>query len=147
MNGRRREREAEIRRFWEMALDLWSESGLTVAEFCRREGLTKHTFYAWRRRLQADHAKAAATKATAVATRSGSTNGSPRKGRTKRTESRSSPDGAGTFVPVQVVSDQAACSEAPIEIVLPQGVRLCIQSGFDGPTLTRVLAVLEGRPC
>ena len=144
MGGRQREREAEIRRFWELALDLWSESGLTAAEFCRREGLTRCTFYSWRRRLRADHDKAAAAKPSAAATGSDASTGSPRKG---RNEPGSSPGGYGTFVPVQVVSDQAACSEAPIEIVLPQGVRLCIQSGFDGPTLTRVLAVLEDRPC
>jgi hypothetical protein len=109
--------------------------------------LTKHTFYAWRRRLRADHEKPLAAKASAKAAGPGARSESAPKGRVERKGLENSSDEAGTFVPVRVVSEERACPEAPIEIVLPQGVRLCIPSGFDGPTLKRVLAVLEGRPC
>jgi hypothetical protein len=33
-----------------------------------------------------------------------------------------------------------------VELVLGAGRRLRIGPGFDGPTLTRLLALLEGRP-
>ena len=39
MDSERRRSPAEARRFWELAIDLWSNSGLSVREFCSREGL------------------------------------------------------------------------------------------------------------
>ena len=44
-------KHGEAREFWEAAIRLWSESGLSVREFCRREGLAEHSFFAWRRKL------------------------------------------------------------------------------------------------
>src|SRR5689334_17287994 len=37
-------------------LDRFLTSGLAVADFCEREGMSTASFYAWRRRLQADTA-------------------------------------------------------------------------------------------
>jgi transposase-like protein len=42
----------ETREFWEEAIRLWSDSGLSVREFCAREGLAEHTFYSRRRELR-----------------------------------------------------------------------------------------------
>jgi len=47
-NGSKR---TETREFWEAAIRLWKDSGLSVREFCRREGLAEHSFYSWRREL------------------------------------------------------------------------------------------------
>jgi len=44
-------KRTETREFWEEAVRLWNESGLSVRDFCAREGLTEHTFYARRREL------------------------------------------------------------------------------------------------
>ena len=44
-------KRVETREFWEEAIRLWAESGLSVREFCNREGLAEHTFYSWRREL------------------------------------------------------------------------------------------------
>jgi transposase-like protein len=41
----------ETREFWEEAIRLWNESGLSVRDFCVREGLAEHTFYSRRREL------------------------------------------------------------------------------------------------
>jgi len=41
----------ETREFWEEAIRLWNESGLSVRDFCAREGLAEHTFYSRRREL------------------------------------------------------------------------------------------------
>ena len=43
--------EAEQRQFWQMAVETWRASGLGVRAFCRQEGLSEPSFYAWRRRL------------------------------------------------------------------------------------------------
>ena len=57
---------------------------------------------------------------------------------------------AAPFVPVQVVAEPRS-AEAPhsaaLELILEDGRRLRIEPGFDGPTLRRVLALLqEERP-
>jgi transposase-like protein len=49
-----RSKRGEAREFWETAIRLWKDSGLSVREFCRREGLAEHGFYSWRRELLSD---------------------------------------------------------------------------------------------
>jgi hypothetical protein len=44
-------KRAETREFWAEAIRLWNESGLSVRDFCAREGLAEHTFYSRRREL------------------------------------------------------------------------------------------------
>jgi hypothetical protein len=39
---------------WQQRLDRFRTSGLTVAHFCEREGISSASFYAWRRRLRHD---------------------------------------------------------------------------------------------
>ncbi len=36
------------RRFWGAQLRAWQQSGLTQAEFCRRQGLNRHRFHFWK---------------------------------------------------------------------------------------------------
>lgn len=55
------------------------------------------------------------------------------------------------FVPVQVTAEAPAAvmvdAAAAVELVLGAGRRVRVGPGFDGPTLTRLLALLEeGRP-
>ena len=45
--------QAERRQFWQMVLETWQVSGLSVRQFCQNEGLTQGTFYYWRRKLSA----------------------------------------------------------------------------------------------
>ena len=54
MDGSGKAKRGEAREFWEAAVRLWSESGLSVREFCRREGLTENVFYSWRRKLRTE---------------------------------------------------------------------------------------------
>ena len=51
MDESSRSKRIETREFWEEAIRLWTDSGLSVREFCDREGLTEHTFYSRRREL------------------------------------------------------------------------------------------------
>lgn len=51
MDESNKSKRKETREFWEEAIRLWNESGLSVRDFCAREGLTEHTFYARRREL------------------------------------------------------------------------------------------------
>ena len=51
MDKSTKSKRVETREFWEAAIRLWTESGLSVREFCNREGLAEHTFYLWRREV------------------------------------------------------------------------------------------------
>jgi hypothetical protein len=44
------------RQRWQQRLDRFRSSGLTVPAFCKREGVSTASFYAWRRRLRHDPA-------------------------------------------------------------------------------------------
>ena len=120
------QRSGNKEQFWRRMVEGWRRSGLSVRAFCARNGLAEPTFYAWRRTLaQRD----AAPQTTAPA-----------------------------FLPVQVIAkpstprapttEPAPDGGAPLELVLGSGRRLRVGVGFDGPTLRRLLALLqEGRPC
>ena len=41
----------EKRQFWQMAIETWQNSGMSVSKFCKAEGLTEGTFYNWRKKL------------------------------------------------------------------------------------------------
>jgi hypothetical protein len=158
MDGKRRRSPAEARRFWELAIDLWSSSGLSAADFCRREGLKESSFYAWQQRLRKESGPSE-TVATPVAVESAPAQpvAEPTVQRIVRRHrhSRQSQD-VGSLVPVHVVGDteptatSAASTSrplAPIEIILQCGTRICVEHGCDHELLHRVLAVLESPRC
>lgn len=41
---------------WQQRIGRWRQSGLSIAEFCRRERLTQPSFFAWRKRLKDEDA-------------------------------------------------------------------------------------------
>ena len=47
----------ERRQFWRMVFETWQDSGMSVSKFCKAEGLSKGTFYNWRKRLSGRHAQ------------------------------------------------------------------------------------------
>jgi len=111
------QRPSSKEQFWRRMVRQCRGSGLSVRAFCQERGLSEPSFYAWRRTL-ADRDAAAVR-----------------------------------FVPVQVTPEPklpmmtVAGSAAALELVLGAGRQLRIGPGFDGPTLTRLLALLEeGRP-
>jgi transposase len=125
--GKRRDPARE--KLWRRTIRDQQRSGLTVRDFCLREGLKDWTFRWWRQEL------ARRDRQTSAALR-GDQAGEP-------TES------APTFLPVRVADLEAISPRqpSPIEILLPTGSIVRVPSGFDTSSLAQVLAVLEGRPC
>ena len=41
----------DVREFWQMVIELWRASGLSVREFCEREGVSAASLYGWRKRI------------------------------------------------------------------------------------------------
>jgi transposase len=121
--GKRRDPARE--KLWRRTIRDQQCSGLSVRDFCHRQGLKDWTFRWWRQEL------ARRDQVPSMAPVDGPTEEVP------------------VFLPVQVVDLQAVSPPLapPIEIVLPTGLIVRAPSGFDPRTLGHVLAVLEGRPC
>ena len=45
-------RSAEKEAFWRMAIHEHQSSGLTIKAFCKQQGISQPSFYAWRRKLK-----------------------------------------------------------------------------------------------
>jgi len=91
--GRNQQRPAES--LWRDRLANYRQSNLTVAEFCRQEGVSDPSFYQWRKRLE------------------------PGRARSKQIRKSSPPDaGQPPFLPVRIPSSAVA------EIEFPNGVRI-----------------------
>lgn len=52
-------RSAEQESFWRLVLEEHQGSGLSVRVFCKREGISEPSFYAWRRAIQQRDGEAA----------------------------------------------------------------------------------------
>lgn len=158
MDESSKSRRVETREFWETAIRLWTESGLSVREFCSREGLAEHTFYSWRRELLPE------SQSPEVNQESSATDGGevPTDGRRRRRRKQvaalaGTNTSAVEFLPVRVVGEDAsrartasaetAVGASPIEIVGASPWRLRILAGFDPTALDAVLTALERRPC
>jgi transposase len=116
-------RDTDKQRFWRARVVQWRRSGLSVREFCRREGLSEPLFYSWRREL----AQREMSESLAAGV----------KGPAKTTH----------FVPVRIVAPRSVGQTTAIEIVLSRGRRVRVRPGFDRDTLQAVLDLLEQRPC
>ena len=154
MDGSKR---GEAREYWKEAVRLWGESGLSVREFCGREGLAEHSFYSWRRKLRPER-RAAEVNREAIAAAGGNVivAGRRRRRRERIADSAGDEASAVQFMPVRVLGREVSparpratetAEPSPIEIMLDGGRRLRVWPGFDRPTLMDVLAVLEGRGC
>jgi len=51
MSTRRAKSNKERRQFWQMVIETWQDSGMSVSKFCKAEGLSEGTFYNWRKKL------------------------------------------------------------------------------------------------
>ena len=43
--------DTDQQQFWQMVLETFKSSGLSIRQFCKQEGLSEPSFYAWRKRL------------------------------------------------------------------------------------------------
>jgi len=121
--GKRRDPAGE--ESWRRTIRKRQRSGLSVRDFCRREGLKDWTLRWWRQELI-------------------------RRDQEPSDNTRAEPTGASlAFLPVQVVDPEGVPPRpAPaIETLLPAGPTMRVHHGFDPRTLGDVLAVLEARPC
>jgi len=56
MSSKQAKSNKEQRQFWQMVIETWRDSGMSISKFCKAEGLSEGTFYNWRKRLSGRHA-------------------------------------------------------------------------------------------
>jgi hypothetical protein len=120
---------------WRRLLTDWQRSDLAIRAFCSRQGISEASFHAWRKTLAERDGKSIPRR------RHGQQQADRRAAMRAKPRRRQSM--ASSFLPVQIVNEQASF----LEIVCPSGHRLRLGTGVSPQTLTEVLAVLEGRPC
>jgi len=114
-----RPKDSEKHRYWEAQLRAWQRSGLTQAEFCRRQGIRPKRFGSWKRRLGVEQqGKDSPVRFVAVAIR-------PEAQR-------------------QAGSSPLATVAAALTVVTGAGYRIEVGDGFTPTTLTSLIATLGG---
>ena len=103
-----REMDQKSRETWRKLLEQKQRSGLTVVEFCQREGVSTAAYYTWRRKLHGQRSRRT-PQAAVVRRKDAST-------RRKRKAPGSHPSGAFVQVPLP-----AASASGWIEVVLAEG--------------------------
>ena len=139
MGNGTRQRDSAKEQFWRQMLRRQRASGLSVREFCLREGLSRSSFQNWRREIARRDGES--TGRSGVARKPRRVNDS-----SARTDDARRPVASGAsaaaFVPVVVAG---ASPSAAVEVVLADGTTVRIPPGCDRPTLRLVLAALAER--
>lgn len=109
---------------WNALLSDFRRSGLTHAEFCRRRGISIHSF---RKHLY----QSPSPKPT-------------------QPDLPTTASVAHQFLPVTILPDPApasAVSHQPLELILPNRRRIAVAPGFDPATLRQLIDIVEERLC
>jgi hypothetical protein len=133
----------EQRQFWQLALEAQGESGLSVAAFCRREGLSEAAYYYWRRKIEAVVGSPVPRPRHQVPGQAVGQEQYEAVGRQKPGNTASRPGrqvaGAGSFVEVVLPEDHGPV----MELVLCSGNSLRIPGGVDSRALGNIISVLR----
>ena len=125
--------------YWRRVLADWPGSGLSKVAFCRKQGLSPSAFHWWKGELvRRDAARRSCSSGTS----------SP-----KAQETQARP----AFVAVRLAEGSTTGAAVPltgnggvegaVEVVLGNGRRVRVGSGFDAEVLVQVVGVLEELPC
>ena len=111
----------QTREVWAKRIERWKDSGLTAGEFAAETGVNAHSLSWWKWRLGM---KTPPSSPTAV-----------------RRSRRGRP--APSVQPLQFVELATPAAGNALEVVLARDRTIRVPLGFDGPTLERLLGILE----
>lgn len=103
------------RRFWAAHVAAWGKSGLTQTAYCREYDLSRHAFCWWRRKFR-DRPAAELPVLVQV---------------------------PNIMVPTVARPATTVGDFSGLRLLLPRGLRLELNQGFDSATLARVISSLE----
>jgi hypothetical protein len=119
-------KRAETREFWEEAIQLWADSGLSVREFCSQEGLAEHTFYSRRRELQPEIAVPKIRQESVGASDDEAVPDGRRRRRRKQAVGSDLPEVTAPFVELLAPTSADLC-HCTLELENPGGAKMRIQ--------------------
>ena len=99
--------------YWQKHISQWSESGLTQAEYCRRNKLSAAAFHWWKRHLR------------------------------KRSETQKNPSTSMQFVEVHGVPPTLVGRSETYEVILSRDRAIRVGHDFDSDVLKRLIAAVE----
>jgi len=115
-----RKKNTEKELHWRKMVDRQADSGLSIRQFCEKEGISQPSFYAWRKRLVESQ-----------------TNGR----RTRKPGRRRDKLGNGReFIPLRLRDSASA-----LEVIHPLGYQVRVTGEVNLTALQQVLEVLDGR--
>lgn len=120
-----RRQNEQRERHWQQVIQEQKTSGLSASAFCRERGLSKSSFSHWKRKLNDRQRNGSASRSNATTT-------------------------AAKFLPIEMPDQpQASRSTArtACEVVLPDGCRILVPSGYDASGLGEILDLLAERSC
>lgn len=131
------ERDPQRERFWRTVFERRQGSGLSTKEFCRREGLSEASYYAWRRELarrdRQRRPQLRRKRASSAARRT--------------SKGRRSVMAAPLFQELTILGGPSPAASGCLEIILPDGCRVRLAAEVNRALLADVLQALEGRRC
>jgi hypothetical protein len=128
MDESNKSKREETREFWVEAIRLWDESGLSVRDFCNREGLAEHTFYSRRRELLPENASSEISQESPATNNSGVPTACRRRRRQKQIAANDTLDATTTPPFVELVAPApAGLCHCTLELENTAGTKMRIQ--------------------
>ena len=123
----------ERRRFWQRLIRRQPASGLNIARFCERAGVSQNSFFVWKRRLRSTDQGGKSSSQERL------TSSSRRNCRRKRSATKSM-----SLVPVRLVADvdHRPMTSGLMEIAWPDGIVLRVPAGCSSDMLREVFGLL-----
>lgn len=109
--------------YWQKHISQWSKSGLTQAEYCRRNKLSAAAFHWWKGHLRK---KAEVQKSFSI-----------------KRQQPSGPANSVQFVEVHGVSPAQVGGSESYEVVLSRGRAIRVGRNFDSDVLKRLIAAVD----
>jgi transposase-like protein len=104
---------------WRKLVDRQAGSGLSIREYCLKEGVSQPSFYAWRRRFREEGGHGASARSSG---------------------SRLDDAGGHEFIPLRLVEPRGV-----LEVIHPLGCRIRVSGEVDCQALRQVLDALDRR--
>ena len=133
-------KQTETREFWEEAVRLWADSGLSVREFCTREGLSEHAFYSHRRRLRSKVAASEISRNLPEANNDAAVPHGLLRRRRKQAAAGHLPEVAASFVELAAPMPAGLC-RCTLELENAAGAKMRVE--LRGPAMPDVAAISQ----
>lgn len=119
-----KKRSEEKQRYWRALLQRQAGSGVSIAKFCRSEGVSEPSFYWWKRALGGGEAKPKM----------------PERSGARRAAGRNS-GASPSFLPVQITEERRP---ATIQVMWPNGLSVQVPAECDPAEVQAVLHAVDG---